>query len=63
MTMYELIPICEIINRRIENEWPLKQKRLMMLGREVRERAKAIENAATEWEKVIADEKNINENG
>lgn len=48
----ELMPICENINRRIENEWPLMQKR-MMERRESKERAKAIENAAIEWKKVI----------
>jgi hypothetical protein len=49
----KLMLVCEDITRRFEAEWPLKQRRMMMVGRETRERAKAIENAVTEWMKMM----------
>ena len=49
----ELMPVLKDISRRIENEWPLKQKRMMMVGREYQERADAIDKAVTEWKEVI----------
>lgn len=49
----KLMPVCVDITRRFEIEWPLKQRRMMMVGRETRERAKAIENAVTEWKKMM----------
>lgn len=49
----ELMLVCEDITHRFEAEWPLKQRRLMMVGREAKERTKAIENAVTEWKKMM----------